>query len=63
MEYIIVLDIRRHSGRLFTTVFHQSDGSVFITANKTELKEKIEELKDTPQISNVYAIANKAVKV
>lgn len=63
MEYIIVLDIQRQYGKRFTTVYHHPDGSVFITANKTELKEKIAELKNTSQISNVYAIANKAVKV
>lgn len=63
MEYIIVLDIRRHYGKLFTTVFHHPDGSVFISANKEEIKARIAELQNDPQISNVYAIANKKVKL
>lgn len=63
MEYIIVLDIRRMHGKLFTSVYHHPDGSVFITANKPELQAKIAELQKDPQISNVYAIANKKVKL
>lgn len=63
MEYIIVLDIRRQYGKLFTTVFHHPDGSVFISASKNEIIAKIADLQADRQISNVYAIANKQVKL
>jgi len=63
MEYLIMLDIRRVYGKLLTTVYHYPDGSVFISANKTELKETIQRLESDPQISNVYPVVLKKAKL
>lgn len=58
-----MLDIRRINGKLFTTVYHNPDGSVFISADRGWIKDQIQRLEFDPQISNVFSIAIKKVKL